>query len=196
MIEAVGNRGSCIKPLGRGLMFGFLAALPLSGLVIFFEATRPAELPAENFIATQLSSASSDSSPVAFTAGRHYSVTRFKGVSAELSQARPPVQDARVFSAADAEQVFAASPASLKVGFQSEFVTKDGRRAGLRIVSREPIADQVTPDAKERLMAIAPVSTARLVNFVWGAWLYQAELEDRGADAGAAVQKVVVQKVL
>jgi hypothetical protein len=185
-----------MKALSRSIFFSVIAALPLGGLLLFFEITRPAEIAAGSFVATQLSPASSDTASLASVPGRRFAVTRFKGVSAELSPVRLPLPAAPVFSASDAERVFAASPASLEVGFQSDFVTREGRRAGLRIVARDPILDQAITDS-ERLMAITPVSTARLVSFVWGAWLYQAELTDKGAATEAETdQKVVVQKVL
>jgi hypothetical protein len=81
-------------------------------------------------------------------------------------------------------------PSSLYPGFESEFLSKEGHRVAFRIVSREPIGDQIIPD-HEQVLVPTPASTARLVNFAWGPWLFRAELEDRGPDAEIVVQKVL-----
>jgi hypothetical protein len=184
------NRRRRVQGLARGAILSTLAALPLGGLILFFEITRPAVVPAQGLVAAELSTFATDDVSKAFAPARRHAVMRFKGVSAELSSSRMHLPDAHVFSASDAERVFAESTASLKTGFQSEFVTKEGRRVALRIVGRQPIADQALPD-DERMMLITPASTAKLVSFVWGTWLYRVELEDKGAEPEVVVQKIL-----
>jgi hypothetical protein len=184
------NRRFSLASLIRGLMFGLLAALPLGGLILFFEVTRPAELRAEGPVATKLATMESQGAAIARSRNR-YAVARLNGVSAELTAVPMPLSDGQAFSASDAERVFAASSASLiNIGFQSEFVTKEGRRLIVRIVSRNPIGDQVIPKTGN-MMAVTPASTAKLVSFVWGAWLYRAEVEDKGPEPEVVVQKLL-----
>jgi len=168
---------------------GILAALPLCGLICFFEITRPAQFHGDGIVATELPS--TVSAGAASMRGRRYAVAHLNGVSAELRQSGPAQPYVQVFSASDAERAFAGAPyASLKAGFQTEFVTKERRRVALRIVSREPIVDRAVPD-KSRLMHIVPASTANVSAFVWGPWLYMVELEDRGVEPEVVVQKVL-----
>jgi hypothetical protein len=184
------DRRGFLAGLVRGLMLGLLAALPLGGLVLFFEITRPAELRAEGPVATRLATNESQAAAIARSRNR-YTVARLKGVSAELTAAPVPLSDGHVFSASDAARVFAASSAGLiNVGFQSEFVAKDGRRLAVLIVSRDPIGDQVIPETG-KLVAVTPASTAKLVSFVWGPWLYRAEIEDKGPEPEVVVQKLL-----
>ncbi len=183
-----GRRGR-FESLGRGLVSGTLAALPLCGLICFFEITRPAPFHGDGIVATELSN--TVSAGAASTHGRRYAVAHLNGVSAEVGQSGPAQPYVQVFSASDAERAFAGAPyASLKAGFQTEFVTKERRRVALRIVSREPIVDRALPDTS-RLMHIVPASTANVSAFVWGPWLYRVEVEDRGLEPEIVVQKVL-----
>jgi hypothetical protein len=172
----------------RAAVLGLLTALPLCGLVIFFDITQPARVSADGLIATELASLGRNL-PVHF-AGRH-AIARFKGVSAEVRNAGLPQADAHILKASDAAQAFARAPyTALKVGFQTEFVTKEHRRVALRIVRRDPVGDQVVPD-NARLMDVVPVSSATTLAFIWGPWLFRAEIEDRGFEPDMVVQKVL-----
>ncbi|MBI4724135.1 MAG: hypothetical protein HY765_03835 [Rhodomicrobium sp.] len=177
-----------LEDSGRAVAFGTLTALPLCGLILFFEITRPAQFSAGTVIPMQLSSMEAASEMPQREA--HQAIARFKGVSAEVRQAATG-QAGKAFSASDAQQAFAdASFATLKAGFRTEFVTKGRRRIAIRIVSREPVSDQSVPD-NARIMAIAPASTAKTAAFVWGPWLYIAEVEDKGPEPEIVVQKVL-----
>jgi hypothetical protein len=176
---------SRVQSLGFGLIYGALAALPLCGLVLFLEVTRPAQLHGAGFVSTNVASYSDGyrSSPVSLL--RQNAVARLKGVSAELGRSTSQ------FSASDAALAFGGAPgASLKAGFKTEFVTKEHRRIAIRIVEREPITDRAVPD-NSRLMDIVPASTANTVSFVWGSWLYTAEVQDKGVEPDVAVQEVL-----
>ncbi len=180
------SRRGNLSRLSRGLAFATLAALPLCGLTFFLETTRPAQFDSVGAVAAELSVTGAASLP-----GRRYAIARFKGVSAELRPICLSQPSAQVFSASDAERAFAGAPyASLKAGFQTEFVTKQNRRVALRIVSREAIVDRAVPD-NARLMNIVPASTANAVTFVWGPWIYMAEVEDKGLEPEVVVQKVL-----
>ena len=60
----------------------------------------------------------------------------------------------------------------------------------IRIVGRDAIVDQQVPDNRT-LSSITRASTANIVSFVWGDWLYRAEVEDKGFDPEIAVQKIL-----
>jgi hypothetical protein len=115
-------------------------------------------------------------------------VAKLKGVSAELGGSG--TADAKLFSASDAVNAFGGPKAGLKTGFKTEFVTKDHRRIAIRIVRREPITDRAVPD-NERLMDIVQASTANVIKFHAGNWLYTAEIQDKGI-----APEIVVQEVL
>jgi hypothetical protein len=169
-------------------------ALPLGGLVLFFEATKPAQFGGQGAVAAQLSMSSSGTADAESLARPRLAIARLKGVSAELrenSAVQPAQLDAKEFTFTDAERALGrATIASLKPGVEAEFVTKDHRRVAVRVVSREAIIDQAVPD-NAYIMGIAPASTASIVSFVWGPWLYRVEIQDKGTEP-----KVVVQKVL
>ncbi len=181
----------CIRVEGfcRGLVYLVCAALPLCGLILFFEITRPAHFNSNGFITTKLSSlAPGNATRVSWPLRRH-AVPRLRGVSAELRETSPLSAD--VFNASDAELAFASAPdASLKAGFRTEFVTKEHRRVAIRIIRREAIMDRAVPD-NARLSAIVPASTASTVTFAWGSWLYVAEVEDKGIEPQVVVQEVL-----
>ncbi len=177
-----------METLGRGMAFGILAALPLAGLIVFFETTRPAQVHGIGITTAEPPAAGSADS--AFFHTQRSAVARLKGVSAELRPSSLPEPCAKIFSASDAARAFAGAPyASLKAGFKTEFVTKEHRRLALRIVSRQAIVDQAVPD-NERLVDLVPASTANLVTFVWGPWLYRVEVEDKGPEPEVVVQKI------
>ena len=180
-----------VKPLSRGLACCMLAALPLGGLLFFLEITKPARLYSDGAEA-ELSSTIAGSGAVASLAGRRDSVTRLQGVSAELHpDAVPEAPYTQVFNASEARQALACAPyASLKAGFQTEFVTSKHRRVALRIISRSVIVDRAVPD-NARLMDVVPASTANVVSFVWGPWLYTAEVQDKGPEPEVVVQKIL-----
>ena len=174
-----------VKTLAFGLIYGALAALPLCGLVLFLEITRPAHLHGAGFLTPNIASLDTGSDSLPLSSLRQNAVAKLKGVSAELG--RSGFQ----FTASDAATAFGATPrASLKAGFKTEFVTKDHRRIAVRIVQREPITDRAIPD-NSRLMDIVPASTANTVSFVWGSWLYVAEVQDKGIEPDVAVQEVL-----
>ncbi len=173
----------------RGLVYLVCAALPLCGLILFFEITRPAHFSSNGFVTTKLSSSAPGNAVQVSWPLRRHAVPQLRGVSAELRQDNP--RGANVFSASDAELAFASAPGeSLKAGFQTEFVTKEHRRVAIRIIRREPIMDRALPD-NARLRDIVPASTANTVSFVWGSWLYVAEVEDKGMEPQVVVQEVL-----
>jgi hypothetical protein len=179
----------CFERLGRHLFAGMLMVLPLGGLIFFFEATRPAQLRGGEAAAAQFSTSSMAGAD--FLTRQRHGIPRFEGVSAELRQNSFPPADAKEFSVADAERALGRGTiASLNPGVEAEFVTRDNRRVAVRVVSREPIVDQAVPD-NSRVMEIAPASTAAMISFVWGPWLYRVEVQDKGIEP-----KVVVQKML
>jgi hypothetical protein len=193
-MKSQNNMGSwsLLERLGRHLSAAVLMALPLCGLVLFFEATRPAQF--EGTVVAQLSAASSGTAAESQAGPPRQAIARFKGISAELRESNSPQLahlDAKEFSAAYAgHAVGRAAIASLKPGVEAEFITKDHRRVAVRVVSREPIVDQVVPD-NSRIMGIAPASTAATVSFVWGPWLYRVEIQDRGVEPEVVVQQVL-----
>jgi hypothetical protein len=180
-----------LERLGRHLTAGVLMALPLGGLVLFFEATRPAQF--EGTVLAQLSAPSSGTAAESLARPRQ-AIARFEGVSAELRESNRPQLahlDTTAFSAGDAGHALGrAAIASLKPGVEAEFITRDHRRVAVRVVSREPIVDQAVPD-NAHIMGIAPASTAALVSFVWGPWLYRVEIQDRGVESEVVVQQVL-----
>jgi len=180
---------SALKTAGRACVYGTLMALPLSGLVLFFEMTRPAQVSSTGFYATQMAEEqAADPAPKTRSwLTTRPQVTRFKGVSAERKSDESPVVP--VLSSSDALKAFAEAPSShLKPGLYTEFVTSDRRRLALLIVSRQPITDQVVPD-NSKLMAITEASTGNLVSFAWGRWIYRVEIQDKGIEPDAVVQK-------
>ena len=184
------KRTSLAKRVGRAAVFGLIAALPLCGLVLLLEITQPAQ-PGGKVIAAELSTGTLDGAKACSREGRRGRVARLDGVSAELRNAAVSRPYAHALSASDAERAFASAPyASLKAGLQTEFVTREHRRVALRIVSRVAIVDRPIPD-NSRLMDVVPASTANGVTFVWGPWLYTAEVEDKGPEPEVVVQKVL-----
>ncbi len=179
----------CAESLGRGLVYSLLAALPLCGLVLFLEITKPAEFHSAGFANTQLTSFTNSNTALPASPLRGNAVARLKGVSAELGQTGSAPADAKLFSASDAALAFGGG-VSLKAGFKTEIVTKDHRRVAIHIVRREPITDRAVPD-NARLMEIVPASTANTVSFAWGNWLYVAEIEDKGIEPEVVVQEVL-----
>jgi hypothetical protein len=178
---------------GRALFCGVLMALPLCGLVLFFEMTQPAKVAGPGFVATQMASAGpeqiAESGLKPWLLRARAPIARFKGVSA---QRRADKDDAAtLFSASDAQRVLDEAPViALNVGYSSEFLTKDRHRISLLILSREPIVDRAVPDNR-RLMSVTEASTASVVAFAWGRWIYRAEIEDRGVEPDIVVQKVL-----
>lgn len=175
------DNGTLLSRIARALFFTTLGALPFFGLICFLEATRPAH------ISATLTALSPSQRHMAQLRG----VARFEGVSAELGASAGSALTPHLFTARDAQRALADRQyANIQVGFHTEFVTKDRHRIALRIVSRAPIVDQAVPD-NSRMMQVTPVSTANLVSFVWGQWLYRAEIEDKGFEPDIVVQKVL-----
>jgi hypothetical protein len=169
-------------------------ALPLGGLILVFEATKPAQFGGEGTVAAQLSTFSSGIANSVSLRRPRPAIARLKGVSAELRE-NGPMQlaqlDTKEFNFTDAERALGrATIASLKPGVEAEFITKDHRRVAVRVVSREAIIDQAVPD-NAYIMRIAPASTASMVSFVWGPWLYRVEIQDKGTEPQVVVQKVL-----
>jgi hypothetical protein len=183
------SRWAGLETIGRGLAYWAFAALPLFSLILFFEITKPADVKGGALAGAELASAGAGNGSAGFWPVRHSAIARFKGVSAELAQGG--VQRAGVISASDAELALANAPhASLRAGFETEFVTKEHRRFAVRIIRRERIMDRAVPD-NARLKDIVPASTANAVTFVWGAWLYVAEILDKGPEPQIVVQEVL-----
>jgi len=183
-----------LRTVGRAIWCSFLTALPLCGLVLFFEMTRPAkDFNDFGFSATRMVSIPPEQ--VIDPGMRpwlhdHRSIARIKGVSA---QRRPDKaeQASLVVTASDAERALSGTSfAALNVGFNTEFLTQERHRIALLIVSREPITDRAIPD-NARLMQVTETSTSNVISFVWGRWLYKAEIEDRGVEPEVVVQKVL-----
>ncbi|MFT4080157.1 hypothetical protein [Rhodomicrobium sp.] len=179
---------SALKVVARASVYGTLMALPLCGLVTFFEMTRPAQMSGAGFYATQMAEGQTTLPAQAGAQSWRRSqpaVTRFKGVSAERKSDEMPVTP--VLSSSDARKAFADAPsAHLRPGLYTEFVTNDHRRLALVIVSREPITDQVIPD-NARLMSITEAGTGNVVSFAWGRWIYRVAIEDKGMEPEAPV---------
>lgn len=184
---------AAVAAASRTLFCGLLMALPLCGLVLFFEMTRPAKVTLTGFFATQMASAephqfASESKPWLL---RGLSpVARFKGISA---QRRPdkPEPTSQLFSASEAQKVLAEAPVlALNAGYYTEFLTQERHRVALLILSREPILDRAIPD-NHKLMSVTEASTANVVSFAWGRWIYRAEIEDKGVEPDIVVQKVL-----
>ncbi len=185
---------TALGAIGRAVSCSALMALPLSGLVLFFEMTQPAKVMNAGIVPTQIASGASE--PISEGNVRsllvrgHTTVARFDGVSAQRrpDEAAPAAQ---VLTTSDAKRVFASAPlGSLKPGFQAEFLSRERHRIALRIVSREPIFDRTVPD-NARLMNVTEASTANRMTFAWGNWIYKAEIEDRGVEPDIVVQKVL-----
>ncbi len=176
--------------ISRAISYGALMALPLSGLVLFFEMTAPAKVMHVGVVPTQI--ASGPSEPMSDGASRPWrgraTVARFAGVSAER---RPDKGEPAMLTAVDAEHVLSQAPyGSLRPGFYTEFINKERHRIALLIVNREPIVDSVVPD-NARLMDITEASTQNVMSFAWGHWLYKVEIEDKGVEPDVVVQKVL-----
>ena len=178
--------------VGRAVWCGALMALPLSGLVLFFEMTQPAKVLNAGVVqlASNASEVISEGSVRPWHFRGHASVARFEGVSAQRrSDDTEPAE--RILSASDARRVLASAPfGSLRPGFQAEFLSRERHRILLRIVSHEPLFDRTVPD-NSRLMNITEASTASLMTFSWGNWMYKAEIEDKGVEPDVVVQKVL-----
>ena len=173
---------------------GALMALPLTGLVLFFEMSQPAKVVNAGFAAVQMASNSSevisDGSVRPWLFRGHASIARFDGVSAQRRSDKAEAA-ALILTASDAEHVLAGAPfGSLKPGFYTEFLNKERHRITLLIVSREPIVDRAIPD-NQRLMNITDASTANVMSFSWGHWIYKVEIEDKGVEPDVVVQKVL-----
>src|SRR5215467_12180424 len=79
-----------LERLARHLTAGMLMALPLGGLVLFFEATRPAQFGGEGTVAAQLSTSGSGMAGAESLVRPRQAIARLKGVSAELIENNPP----------------------------------------------------------------------------------------------------------
>ena len=174
-----------VESLGWGLIYGVLAALPVCGLLLFFQITRPAQVHGGNFAGTEFASYDGSGTPFADLHLRQHVVARLNGVSAELRG--DGSTEAKLVSASDAVLAFGAPP---RAGFKTEFVTKDHHRIAIRIIRRERVTDRAMPD-NSRLMDIMPASTANTVSFGWDGWFYVAEIEDKGVEPEVVVQEVL-----
>jgi hypothetical protein len=184
-----GSCGGVIAGFARTVGLLALTVLPLGGLMLFLETTRPAER--SSFAAVKSSSLIKVDYNDAVSFDRSKMVVRFKGISAELGPTMIVEPVGAKFTSKDAEHAIAAGRfANLNIGFQAEFITPDRHRYSLRIVGRDPIIDQQVPDNRT-LSSITRASTANIVTFVWGDWLYRAEVQDKGFDPEIAVQKIL-----
>jgi len=183
------NRLGRVRCLGRGIIYGVLAALPLCGLVLFLQITRPAHIHGAAGVTTEFASFNASNAGVPTLPLRNHAVARLKGVSAELGESG--TADAKLFRASEAVIAFGgALRGSLKLGFKTEFVTKDHHRIAIRIVRREAVTDGAMPD-NAHLMDIVPASTANTIRFGWANWLYTAEVQDKGIEPEVVVQEVL-----
>jgi hypothetical protein len=206
-----------VECLGWGLIYGALAALPLCGLVLFLQITRPAHIHggdsgSTKFVSYDDSGSRTAASPLgkhaaarlngstkfvsydnggsriaASPVGKHV-VARLDGVSAELGGNSA---EPKLLSSSAAELAFNRAPqACLKAGFRTEFISEDHHRVAIRIIRREAITDGAAPD-NSRLRDIVPASTASTVRLPWGGWIYVAEVEDKGIEPEVVVQEVL-----
>jgi hypothetical protein len=183
------NRLCRAECLGWGLLYGVLAALPLCGLLFFLQITRPAHIHGAINAGIEVASLEAKDKAAPASPVRRYAVARLKGVSAELGET--VTADAKLFSASEAVIAFGgAYRASVKPGFKTEFVTRDHHRIAIRIIRREAVTDRAMPD-NTRLMDIVQASTANTVRFVWGNWVYTAEVQDKGIEPEVVVQEVL-----
>jgi hypothetical protein len=183
---------AALSAVGRAIWCGALMALPLSGLVLFFETTQPVKVTNAGVVPTQLASGPSEliSEGSVRPWRGHASIARFDGVSAQRRSDKA-VRAEQILTASDARRVFASAHfKNLKPGYQAEFLSRERHRIALRIISREPIFDRTVPD-NERLMNLTEASTANLITFSWGNWIYKAEIEDKGVEPDVVVQKVL-----
>ena len=185
---------AALTAAARTVLCGGLMALPLCGLVLFFEMTQPAKVMNAGLPAAWVSSSDriemSDAGISTPLARGHASVARFDGVSAQ-QRTDYITPAAQIVTANDARSVLSQAPfGSLKPGLQVDFISRDKHRISLLIVSREPIIDRAIPD-NVRLMNITEASTANSVTFAWGNWIYRAEIEDKGVQPDVVVQKVL-----
>ncbi len=168
-------------------------ALPLTGLVLFFEMSQPAKVVNAGFAAVQMASNSEvigDGSARPWLFRGHASIARFDGVSAQRRSDKAEAA-AQILTASDAEHVLARAPfGSIKPGFYTEFLNKERHRIALLVVSREQIVDRAIPD-NQHLMNITDASTANVMSFSWGNWIYKVEIEDKGVEPDVVVQKVL-----
>lgn len=185
---------SAAKVVARAISCSLLTSLPLCGLVLFFELTRPASAPGEGLLSKHLSdtvwrTAFGSQRAYPFSSSMPGSpVARFEGVSAELRDSgKAKIQSAKLTELAN--RAFSdASSTPLRVGLRAEFAAADGHRLVFRIIRRDPVTDEPVPD-NSRMMNIAPASTAHVVSFIWGQWRYSVEIQDHGRDPEIAVQK-------
>ena len=185
---------SALGAVGGAVWCSALMALPLSGLVLFFEMTQPAKVMNAGSVPAQIASGPSEliseGGVRPWLVRGHTSVARFEGVSAQRrSDEAEPGEP--ILTTSDAKRVLASAPfGSLRPGFQAEFLSREHHRIALRIVNREPIFDRTVPD-NSRLMNFTEASTANLMTFAWGNWIYKAEIEDKGVEPDVVVQKVL-----
>jgi hypothetical protein len=178
-----------VECLGWGLIYGALAALPLCGLVLFLQITRPAHIHGGDFVSTNFASYDDGGSRTAASPLSKHVVARLNGVSAELGGTN--AAEPKLLSSSDAELAFYRAPrAGLKAGFRTEFISKDHHRVAIRIIRREAITDRAVPD-NSRLRDIVPASTASTVRLAWDGWIYVAEVEDKGIEPEVVVQEVL-----
>ena len=186
---------AALRATGRAVLYGGLMALPLGGLILFFEMTQPAKVMnaglAAAWVANSAPEVLSDGGASSPLLRGHASVARFDGVSAQQRSGNVAAPVARVFTANDARYVLSQAPAeNFKPGLQVEFISKDRHRISLLVLSREPIIDRPIPD-NSRFMNITEASTANSVTFSWGNWIYRVEIEDKGLEPDVVVQKVL-----
>lgn len=180
---------SLLRTIGRAFPYGVLTALPLCGLVLFFEMTQPASVMSGNFVSMHLSNIASNDAGKAQVLFGHRIVAHFKGVSAEV-HSQSGALGAKSLGGGNSFQVADNASAGFKPGTEAEYVTRDRHRVALRIVSRQSLVDRSVPD-NATIMDVAPASTAKLVTFVWGDWLYTAEINDKGVEPEVVVQKIL-----
>src|SRR5258706_8178116 len=183
-----------MRAIRRTLPYGILTAFPLCGLVLFFEMTRPANVIGEGFVAMHFPNIAagefSDGAEKASLSGGRRLVARLEGVSAEIHSQQTGALSAKPFASGDSSQMAEASFAVFKPGTEAEYITRDRHRVVLRIVSRQSLTDRSIPD-NAAIMDVAPASTAKVVTFVWGDWLYRAEINDKGVEPEVVVQKIL-----
>ncbi len=173
-------RAGAAAMLRNAVLWAGIAALPVAALLLVFDATRPLRSAEADAYASDRERA-----PEAIAwVSRREAVTHLSGVAAELGGRNLDPSDAKLAQLDSARQ----APDALVPGTAFEYLSASRHRLVVHILDRQPLADGIVP-ANDKLMNIAAASTEKTITFVWGHWLYRAEIEDRGVEDTVAVQK-------
>jgi hypothetical protein len=164
------------------VVWSAVVTLPALAFALFLDATRPSEA---SLGQAYMAVAHDDGAGTAAWFQPRRNVRHISGVSAEVGIPDTRKERTRLV---DLRSTVSPSEFSLAPGAAFQYVSQDGHRLVLHIVSRDALTDGVVP-ANQQLMNIAPASTQKLISFVWGQWVYRAEIEDLGLEENVAVQK-------